>query len=40
MTDYVGLERTITNAVQGVVLGEVEAAEAVEIAAEQLEEYK
>ena len=40
VTDYVGLQDTINEAVQGVVLGELEAAEAVEIAAEQLEEYK
>ncbi|MCX2722867.1 ABC transporter substrate-binding protein [Roseibium salinum] len=40
VTDYVGLQDTINEAVQGVVLGEVDAAEAVEIAAEQLEEYK
>lgn len=40
VTDYVGLQDTINEAVQGVVLGEVEAAEAVEIAAEQLEDFK
>jgi multiple sugar transport system substrate-binding protein len=40
VTDYVGLQDTINEAVQGVVLGEVGAAEAVEIAAEQLEEFK
>ncbi|MEE4013862.1 sugar ABC transporter substrate-binding protein [Roseibium sp. FZY0029] len=40
VTDYVGLQDTINEAVQGVVLGEVDPAEAVEIAAEQLEEFK
>jgi multiple sugar transport system substrate-binding protein len=40
VTDYVGMQDAINEAIQGVVLGEVEAAEAVEIAAEQLEEYK
>lgn len=40
VTDYVGLQDSINEAVQGVVLGEVEAAEAVEIASEQLEEFK
>ncbi|WP_428671254.1 extracellular solute-binding protein, partial [Roseibium sp.] len=40
VTDYVGLQDTINEAVQGVVLGEVGPAEAVEIAAEQLEEFK
>lgn len=40
VTDYVGLQDTINEAVQGVVLGELDAAEAVEIAAEQLDEYK
>jgi multiple sugar transport system substrate-binding protein len=40
VTDYVGLQDVINEAVQGVVLGEVEAAEAVEIAAEDLEDYK
>ncbi|MXU66729.1 ABC transporter substrate-binding protein [Oceanomicrobium pacificus] len=40
VTDYVGMQDAINEAVQGVVLGEVEAAEAIEIAAEQLEDYK
>ena len=40
VTDYVGLQDTINEAVQGVVLGEVDAAEAVEVAAELLEEFK
>lgn len=40
VTDYVGLQDAINEAVQGVVLGEIGAAEAVEIAAEQLEDYK
>ncbi len=40
VTDYVGLQDSINEAVQGVVLGEVDPAEAVEIAAEQLEEFK
>jgi multiple sugar transport system substrate-binding protein len=40
MTDYVGLQDTINEAVQSVVLGEAEPAEAVEIAAEQLEDFK
>ncbi len=40
VTDYVGLQDTINEAVQGVVLGEMDAAEAVEMAAEQLEEFK
>ncbi len=40
VTDYVGLQDTINEAVQGVVLEEVDAAEAVEIAAEQLEDFK
>lgn len=40
VTDYTGLQDAINEAVQGVVMGEVEAAEAVEIAAEELEDYK
>ncbi len=40
LTDYVGLQDVINEAVQGVVLGEVSAEEAVEIAAEDLEDYK
>jgi multiple sugar transport system substrate-binding protein len=40
VTDYVGLQDAINEAVQGVVLGEVDAAEAVEFAAEELENYK
>ncbi|WP_421724328.1 ABC transporter substrate-binding protein [Bauldia sp.] len=40
VTDYVGLQDVINEAVQGVVLGEVEPAEAVEYAAEQLEDFK
>lgn len=40
VTDYVGLQDVINEAVQGVVLGEVSAEEAVATAAEDLEEYK
>lgn len=40
VTDYVGLQDVINEAIQGVVLGEVAAAEAVEMAAELLEDYK
>ncbi|QDY70902.1 ABC transporter substrate-binding protein [Qingshengfaniella alkalisoli] len=40
VTDYVGMQDAINEAVQGVVLGEVDAAEAIEYAAEMLEDYK
>ncbi|EFO30045.1 sugar uptake ABC transporter, substrate-binding protein [Roseibium sp. TrichSKD4] len=40
VTDYVGMQDAINEALQSVVLGEVEAAEAVEYAAQQLEEVK
>ena len=40
VTDYVGLQDAINNAVQGVVLGEISAEEAVEVASEELEEVK
>lgn len=40
VTDYVGLQDVINEAIQGVVLGEVDAAEAVAFAAEELEDYK
>lgn len=40
VTDYVGLQDVINEAIQGVVLGEIGAAEAVEFAAEELEDYK
>ncbi len=40
VTDYVGLQDAINEAVQSVVLEEVDAAEAVETAAETLEDYK
>ncbi|QFT32380.1 Cyclodextrin-binding protein precursor [Labrenzia sp. THAF82] len=40
LTDYVGLQDTINEAVQGVVSGDVDPSEAVEFAAEELEEFK
>ena len=40
VTDYVGLQDAINEAVQSVVLGEVDAAEAITTATEELEEYK
>lgn len=40
VTDYVGLQDTINEAVQGVILDDMDPAEAVEIAAEQLEDFK
>lgn len=40
VTDYVGLQDTINEAIQGVVLGEVDAATAVADAAATLEDYK
>ncbi len=40
VTDYVGLQDTINEAVQGVILDDMDPAEAIEIAAEQLEEFK
>ncbi|MTI18080.1 sugar ABC transporter substrate-binding protein [Rhodobacteraceae bacterium RKSG542] len=40
VTDYIGLQDVVVEAIQGVVLGEVSAEEAVEEAAERLEEYK
>lgn len=40
VTDYIGLQDTINEAIQGVVLGEVDAETAVADAAAQLEDYK
>lgn len=40
VTDYVGLQDVINEAIQAVVLGEAEPADAVEEAADALEEYK
>lgn len=40
VTDYVGLQDAINEAVQSVVLGEAEAQDAIEYAAELLEDYK